>query len=185
MVTVIERPESGECSTYYHGYVGRVPQGDVLEMLAGQPDELEALLGDLSDEQANFRFAPEEWSIKEVVGHLVDAERTFSYRAFAFSRDQAAELPGMDPDDYVREGRFGGWSLAELLGELTALRRANVIAFRHLDPETSQRRGVASGSPFSVRALVYILAGHVIYHIEDLEQKYLPGLARQGAGGRA
>jgi hypothetical protein len=176
-VVVIERPASGECSSYYLGYVERVPEGDVLELLADQAGALAAMLGGLSDEQANFRFAPGEWTIKEVVGHLVDSERTFSYRAFAFTRDASAELPGMDPDDYVREGQFGVWTLAELLGELTALRRANVIAYRRLTSEMSRRSGVASGSPFTVRALVYILAGHVNYHIEDLEDKYLPGLA--------
>lgn len=176
-MVAIERPESGECSEYYLGYVGRVPEGDVVEMLAEQPGELEAMLGRLSDEQANFRFAPGEWTIKEVVGHLVDAERTFSYRAFAFSRDESVELPGMDPDDYVREGNFASWSLAELLDELSALRRANVIAYRRMSPEVSRRRGTASGGPFSVRALIYILAGHVYYHFEDLTEKYLPGLA--------
>lgn len=176
-MVAIERPVSGECSEYYLGYVGRVPDGDVVEMLAEQPGELEAMLGGLTDEQANFRFAPGEWSIKEVVGHLVDAERTFSYRAFAFSRDESVELPGMDPDDYVREGQFGDWPLSELLDELASLRRANVIAFSHLTAEASLRRGEASGSPFSVRALIYILAGHVYYHFEDLTGKYLPGLA--------
>jgi hypothetical protein len=178
VAATIEKPESGECSDYYLGYVNRVPEGDVLDTLAGQTAVLEGMLGDLSEEQASFSFAPGEWSIKEVVGHLVDAERTFSYRAFAISRDQSVNLPGMDPDDYAREGRFGEWSLDELLEELAALRRANVIAFRHLSPEASRRRGVASGSPVSVRALIYILAGHVNYHFEDLEQKYLPGLGR-------
>ena len=178
MAAVIEKPVLGECSSYYMGYVERVPRGDVLEVLAGQTAELEGLLGGLSEEQASFSFAPGEWSIKQVAGHLVDAERTFAYRAFAISRDQSVELPGMDPDDYVREGHFEGWTLAEILDELAALRRANVIAFRHLSSEASRRQGVASGSPVSVRALIYILAGHVVYHIEDLEQKYLPGLAR-------
>ena len=176
MVT-IERPESGECSDYYLGYVGRVPEGDVVALLAAQPEELNALVGDLSDEQAEFRFAPGEWTIKEVFGHLVDAERLFAFRAFTFTRDDSVELPGMDPDEYVRAGRFNEWTLAELLDELTALRHANVIAFRHMAPEATKRRGVASGSPVSVRALIYILAGHVNYHIEDLTEKYLPGLA--------
>ena len=177
MAGAIERPESGECSAYYLGYVGRVPQGDVLALLADQVGVLDGMLRGLSDEQAEFRFAPGEWSIKEVAGHLVDAERLFSYRAFTISRDESAIMPGIDPDVYVREGKFGAWSLAELLDELAALRRANVIAFRHLTPETSRRRGVASGSTFSVRALVYILAGHINYHLEDLREKYLPGLA--------
>ena len=86
-------------------------------------------------------------------------------------------MPGIDPDDYVRAGNFGTWPLSDLLDELIHLRRANVIAFRHLTPEASRRRGVASGSTFSVCSLVYILAGHINYHLEDLREKYLPGLA--------
>ena len=180
MVTTIERPEHDECSTYYLGYVRRVPDGDdVLTLLADQIGTLVGLLRGLSDEQAEFRFAPGEWSIKEVVGHLVDAERIFAHRAFTFWRDQAAIMPGIDPDVYVREGQFEAWSLAELLDELGLLRRANLISFRHLTPEASRRRGVASGSTFSVRALVYILAGHINYHLDDLRGKYLPGLGRR------
>lgn len=178
MVAVIERPASDECSEYYLGYVGRVPDGDVLAMLAEQIGVLDDLLRGLSDEQAEFRFAPGEWSIREVVGHLIDAERLFAYRAFTISRDETAIMPGIDPDVYVREGNYGSYTLAELLDELISLRRANVIAFRHLTPEASQRRGVASGSTFSVRSLVYILAGHINYHLEDLREKYLPGLTR-------
>lgn len=174
---LIERPASDECSTYYMGYVSRVPDGDVLALLSEQIDTLEDLLRDLSDDQAEFRFAPGEWSIKEVVGHLVDAERIFAYRAFTISRDETAIMPGIDPDVYVRAGDFGTWSLAELLDELVHLRRANVIAFRHLTPEASQRRGVASGTTFSVRALIHIIAGHINYHLADLREKYLPGLA--------
>ncbi len=178
MATLIQRPGDDEYFSYYADYVSRVPEGDVLECLAAQPDELEELLGDLSDEQAEFRFAEGEWSIKEVVGHLVDAERTFAYRAFAFSRGAAAELPSMEQDDYVREGHFDDWRLPEMLEELRLLRRANLIAFRHLTPEASLRRGVASGIQVSVRALIYILAGHFEYHIEDLTGEYLPGLAQ-------
>lgn len=181
MTVVIERPERGECSEYYHGYVDRVPDGDVLEILAGQPDELRQMLGDLSDSQAEFSFAPGEWTIKEVLGHLVDAERLFSYRAFTFARDQSAELPGMDPDDYVREGRFERYTLSDLLDEMELLRRANVIAFQYLTPEQTRQQGIASGNPFTVRALVYILAGHVLYHFEDFREKYLPGIAQMGA----
>ena len=173
----IERPGKDEYASFYQGYVERVPEDDILAELAGQPDELKAMVGELSDEQAKFRFAPGEWSIKEVVGHLIDAERTFAYRAFAISRDDTVVLPSMVQDDYVREGHFDDWPLEEMLDELTALRHANVIAFSHLTPEASLRSGDANGTPVSVRANLYILAGHVIYHFEDLTEKYLPGLA--------
>ncbi len=109
--------------------------------------------------------------------HLGDAERLFSYRAFTISRDETAVMPGIDPDLYVSQGNFGSRSLPDILDELLHLRRANLLAFRHLTPEASQRRGVASGTTFSVRSLIYILAGHINYHLEDLREKYLPGLA--------
>jgi hypothetical protein len=155
-----------------------VPEGDVLDLLASQSDVLDGLLGDLSDDQARSSFAEGEWSIKEVVGHLVDAERTFAYRAFAFSRGTTEELPSMEQDNYVREGHFDAWPLSNLLEELRLLRQANLILFRHMTPEATLRGGIASGIQVSVRALVYILAGHFEYHIEDLTEKYLPELGR-------
>lgn len=177
MPSVITRPSTDEYNDYYAGYVGLVPDGDIMAILADSLVDTEKLLGGVSEEQADFRFAPGEWTIKEVAGHLVDGERAFGYRAFAFSRNESAALPGFDQDDYVREGNFGARTLADLLEELALLRRANLIAFRAITPEAALRRGVASNNPVSVRALIYILAGHTIYHLEDLREKYLPGLA--------
>lgn len=177
-MATIERPGNDECNDYYAGYVALVPDGDILTILADQLGELERLLRSLSRDQEDYRFAPGEWSIKDVVGHLVDAERAFGYRAFAFSRGESAALPGFEQDDYVREGNFGARTLADLLEELALLRRANLLAFRFITPQASLRRGTASGNPVSVRSLVYILAGHLNYHIEDLREKYLPALAR-------
>ena len=176
-MAVITRPEADEYAPYYGGYIDRVPAGDVMAILGGQLDELVPLLQGLTEEQGDFRFAPGEWTIKEVVGHLVDTERAFGYRIFAFSRGEAQPVPGIEQDDYVREGNFGARTLADLLEELSLLRRANLIAYRYLTAEASKQRGVASGMEISVRALVYVLAGHIIYHEEDLREKYLPGLA--------
>ena len=177
-MAAIERPGTDEYNEYYADYMGRAPDGDILTNLSDQLGELEGMLRGLTREQEDFRFAPGEWTIKEVVGHLVDGERAFGYRAFAFSRGEQAALPSFDQDEYVREGNSGARSLADLLEELSLLRRANLLAFRALTPEAAGRRGVASGNPVSVRALVYILAGHLNYHIEDLREKYLPGLGR-------
>ena len=177
MVVAIERPGTDEYAPYYGGYIDRVPAGDIIAILGGQIGELKSLLGNLTDEQGDFRFAPGEWTIKEVVGHLVDTERAFGYRAFAFSRNDSSPMPGIEQDDYVREGNFGARSLADLREELALLRGANLLAYRYLTAEISQRRGVASGMAISVRALLYTLAGHIIYHEEDLREQYLPGLA--------
>ena len=118
-VAAIERPAADEYHSYYGAYVGRVPKdADVLALLAGQVDEVDALLRPLTDAQASSAFAPGEWTIKEVVGHLVDCERTFSFRAIAFARRDAAALPGFEQDDYVRAADFGTRPLGDLLDEL-------------------------------------------------------------------
>jgi hypothetical protein len=162
-MTVIRRPGADEYGSYYGDYVHLVPEGDVLAILAGQIETLEGMLRRLSDAQANSTFATGEWSIKEVVGHLVDAERVFS--------------PGFEQDDYVREANFDACALADLLDEWGHLRRANLLAFRHVTPAVSERRGMANNVELSVRAQVYILAGHTVYHIRDFQEKYLPAVA--------
>jgi hypothetical protein len=176
-VATIDRPAPEEYHSYYGAYVDRVPQNaDVLALLSEQVDEVDRLLRPLTEAQANSAFARGEWTIKEVVGHLVDCERTFAFRAVAFARQDAAALPSFDQDAYVRAAAFGARPLGDLLDEWALLRRANVLEFRHLTPETANLRGTASGRPFSVRALVYVLAGHVLYHLEDLRGKYLPAI---------
>lgn len=177
MTERIGKPGSDEYGEFYAGYVGRVPTGgDALALLAGQMATLGQLIGGVGDERANGTFAPGEWSIKEVVGHLVDAERAFGYRIFAFSRAEENPLPGFEQDRYVREANFNARTLADLLEELALLRRANLLAYAYITPEISLRRGVASGAGVSVRALLHILAGHLEYHLADLRERYLPAL---------
>ena len=172
MATVIARPGTDECAEYYLQYADLAPDGDILAHMAEQIRVLERLLGALTEEQAACSFAPGEWTIKQVVGHLVDAERIMGYRAYTIARDETAVLPGFNQDYYAEQGDFNSWTLAEMLEEFGLLRRANLIAFRHLTAEQSTRRGVASGNPVSVRAQLYILAGHVNRHVEDLREQY-------------
>lgn len=169
----ISRPQPDEYADYYAGYINRVPEGDLFEILAQQIQPLRSLLSNLSDEQANFRYTPDAWSIKEVVGHVCDGERVFAYRAFNFSRNDQNTLPGFDQNDFVIEANFDSRPLTDLLDEFELLRRANVLTFKHISDEASRRRGTASNNPISVRALLYILAGHVLHHIEDLKKDYL------------
>lgn len=178
MTASIARPSADEYAPYYHTYVSRVPDGDILAILAEQPAAVNRLLRDLSDAEANSRFAPGEWTIKEVVGHLSDAERVFAHRAFCFSRNDRAEQPSMEQDAFVANADFGARTLDDLLDEFELLRRANVIAFSHLPARAAERRGIASGNQVTVRALIAILAGHVNYHLEDLREEYLPAIGR-------
>jgi hypothetical protein len=171
---MISRPTPDEYAQFYSGYVARVPEGgDVLGLLQRQPQTLADLLKGTSNEQAAQRPAPNEWSIKEVIGHLNDSERIFGYRALRFSRRDPAPLPGFEQDDYVREGSANSWTLGDLLEEFAHLRAANVLLFKHLPEDRLMLLGEASRYNVSVRALVYITAGHVEHHLESLRTVYL------------
>jgi len=168
-------PTPDEYAEFYAGYVQRATaRGDVLTALPKQIDEIKSALGGLTDEQALFRDAPREWSIKEIMGHLNDVERVFSYRLLRVSRNDATPLPGFEQEDYVREAGFDNHPLNELIQEFEYLRRANIPAINNMSDESALRVGVASGYPVSARALIYMLVGHVDHHMESLYEKYLP-----------
>jgi uncharacterized damage-inducible protein DinB len=167
------QPETTEYNPYYGKYLSLVPEGDVVATLSRQLEDTLSLLRGLSEEQADSRYAPDKWSIKEVVGHVLDTERIFGHRAFRFARNDQAALPGYEQDDYVRAGNFGKRQLSELADEFEHVRRANLLLLRSLDDEAWLRRGVANDSEVSVRALAYILAGHETHHKQIIREKYL------------
>lgn len=170
-------PTSEEYAPFYSDYIQRgTARGDVLAALPKQIDELNSALGKLTDEQARFKFGPAEWSIKEVVGHLNDVERVFSYRLLCVSRNDQTPFPGFDQEDYVREAGFDNRPLIDMLHEFEHLRRANILAINHLTDGATDYRGTASGKPVSTRALIYMLVGHVDHHMASLQEKYLPNL---------
>jgi hypothetical protein len=167
-------PTPEEYAPYYGAYVQpAAARGDVLAALPKQIDELNAALGTLTDKQALFKFGPAEWSIKELVGHINDVERIFSYRLLCIARNDKTPLPGFEQDDYVREAGFDNRPLSELLAEFEHLRRANILAIQNMTDAIIDRRGTASGFPFSARALIYILVGHVEHHMTSLHENYL------------
>lgn len=170
-------PDSEEYAPFYAGYVQRAQaRGDVFAALDQQLAEIRTELGDLSDEQGLFRDAPGEWSIKEVMGHLNDVERVFSYRMLRVSRNDLTPLPGFEQNDYVREAGFDRYALQDLIQEFEHLRRANILAISNMGEESTLRRGNASGYTVSARALIYMIVGHVDHHLESLREKYLPPL---------
>jgi len=176
-VNKLTLPTPDEYAEFYAGYIQRAQaKGDVLAALPKQIDEIKSTLGILSDEQALFRDAPKEWSIKEVMGHLNDVERVFSYRLLRVSRNDATPLPGFEQDDYVRESGFDQCALKDLIQEFEYLRRANILAINNMSDESTLRRGTASGATVSARALIHMLVGHVDHHMASLNEKYLPGL---------
>ncbi|HNM35796.1 MAG TPA: DinB family protein [Anaerolineales bacterium] len=171
----ISPPESQEYAPFYSGYIQLASaRGDLTAALSLQPDEMKAAMGGLSDAQARFKPGPAEWSIKEVVSHLIDGERVFSYRLLRVSRKDKTPLPGFEQDDYVREAKADEIALADLIDEFTFLRRANLLAIKNMSASALAEVGTASGNPVSARALVYILVGHVEHHMASLKEKYLP-----------
>lgn len=166
------RPAENEYATFYRGYVSLVPEGDVLPVLEAQPEGLARIAAQVSPEKEIFRYAPDKWSVRQVFGHLSDAERVFGYRAFCLSRAEAAPLPGFDENGYVAESRSSDQPLAELARTFGRVREANLTLLRHLDLSQWERRGVANGSPISVRALAFIMAGHVRHHLAGLRDRY-------------
>jgi len=173
MTTLTNRPEATEYAPYYGKYVSLVAGDDILAALSDQLSVTLALLGSVPESQAGFRYAAGKWSMKELLGHVIDGERIFAYRALRFARNDRTPLPGFEQDDYIRNASFDACSLAALAAEFESVRRATLFLFRHLDGEAWMRRGVASESEVSVRALAYMIAGHELHHVGILRDRYL------------
>jgi DinB superfamily len=168
---IIARPESSEYAPYYGKYVSLVPDGDILLTLERQLPETAALFA-RSEADGDFPYAPGKWSVKEVLGHVMDTERIFSYRALRIARNDKTPLAGFEQDDYVKYGPFGQCSLAGLVAEFTSVRQAALFMFRALDEAAWSRRGNASNHEVTVLALAYIIAGHELHHRRILQEKY-------------
>lgn len=170
---MIERPDRSEYAPYYHRYIKRVPDGDVLEVLERENAATVELLGKINEERAGYRYQPGKWSIREVVGHLTDIERVFCYRALAFARNDPMPLPSIEQDDYVRHSNYAEQRFADIAEQFRITRLGTLAMFRSFDPSTLMRRGTASDVEFTVRAIAYIIAGHELHHIGVIKEKYL------------
>ncbi len=171
-VMLIPKPKTGEYNPYHDKYISKVPEGDVLALLQTQNEETAQLLSQVPEARAGFRYAPDKWSIKEVVGHLCDTERIMSYRALRVGRGDSKPLPGFEQDDYVKAANFDSRTLADLVREFQLIRQTTLALFRAFDEAAWLRMGTASDWPISVRALVYIVAGHERHHAQILQEKY-------------
>lgn len=167
------RPDSTEHAPYFAKYISLVPDGEIIATLGKQIESTLGLLGGLSEAQGELRYAPGKWSVKEVIGHLIDAERIFAYRALRFARNDQRPLAGFDENDFVANAGFGARRLADLAEEFECVRRSSLYLFRHLDDEAWSRRGVANDNEIGVRALAWITAGHELHHLEILRSRYL------------
>ena len=167
------RPAEDESSPYYFTYIKLVPEGDIVQTLQAQHADIHTLLKHTTEESASAFPAPGEWSIKQVVAHLSDAERLFSFRALWFARGEQSPLPGMEPNPWVAITDSNARPLSDLLAEFDQVRAASISLFANLDEAAWQRRGLASGNIVSVRALAWIIAGHERHHNRSLREVYL------------
>lgn len=166
------RPAADESSEFYHGYIAAVPDGDLIAHLEEQTADVHALLSSLSEEAALHRYAAGKWSVKEIVGHLIDVERVMGYRLLRISRGDMTPLSGFDHDAYVPAGRFDRLPLRALLDEHSAVRASTLALIRRLEAEDLDHRGSANSNPVTARALVWIIPGHERHHVRILRERY-------------
>lgn len=172
---IVTVPDRTEFADYYLPYVEKVSGNDVLKVLATQLDEALPVLEGVSEERSLLRYAPDKWSVRQVMSHVSDTERLFSFRALWFARGLTEPLPSFDQDDAVAMAGADDRSWSSHIEEFKAVRAASLTLFENLPAEAWMRRGVASGNPVSVRALAYICAGHVAHHMKVLRERYLSG----------
>lgn len=174
----LSRPAADEYEAYYETYVSRVTESDLLEAMVKQSETTAALLASISERDAARAYAPGKWTIKQLVGHLGDSERVFSYRALRFARADATPLPGFEEKQYAEAAASDARTLADLAAELRVIRQSTLALFRGFEAAAWTRRGTANQKPVSVRALAYIILGHERHHVSVLRERY-------GVGARA
>ena len=160
---------------FFAGYVANVPEEDILSAIEQQSSETQKVITSLDDARASYRYAEGKWSIKQVIGHVTDAERVFGYRALCISRGEKQSLPGFDENEYMRLANFDDWRIGDLAEMYALVRRANIVFFRNMAKDAWDRRGVANNAEITVRALAYVIVGHERHHLKVLRERYLVG----------
>ena len=173
MPLFLQRPAAGEYVPYYEKYIALVPDGDLIDILARNADETLAIIRAQPPQLADFAYAPGKWTVKEVIGHLCDAERIFTYRLLRIARADQTLLAGFDENEYVPNGFFTERTLESLLEEFAAIRQGTIALIAGLPDEAWSNSGVANDAPISARAIAYIVAGHELHHREILLTRYV------------
>lgn len=167
------RPSQGDYSTYYETYIKLIEGDDILRILNDQSKKTQDILNSFSEHKGNYRYADGKWTVKEIVGHLMDSERVFAYRAMCIARGEKKSLPGFEQDDYVKEGNFNRRELFDLNYEFRLLRESNLLLFRSFTPEMLKLKGFANETSVTVLAILFIIAGHEKHHMKVLREKYM------------
>jgi hypothetical protein len=169
----MDRPTPEEYPEYYNQYLNLVKDGDIIQILEEQSLYVQNFIISIPEEKGDSTYGFGKWTIKEVFGHLLDSERILAYRALRIARRDKQPLPGYDQDDYIKNAKYYRKSLKEIADEMLLLRAADLKLFQSFDSEDMIQRGVANDMEFTVRALLYILAGHELYHINFIKDNYL------------
>lgn len=170
----MKRPDLALVPPFFHKYINLVQGDDLNALLTQNQNEIQIFLADIPEEKWMFRYAQGKWSIRELVQHLTDTERIFTYRALCFSRGETQPLPGFDENTYAAASRADSRTKQHLLDEWNAVRQATVLLFQGLDEPALEQTGTANNNPISVRAIGFIIAGHALHHKNVLQEKYLP-----------
>lgn len=170
---MIPRPRPDEIAPYYFTYIDQAPGEDPIGLLESQLEEILSLSASIDEERSKYRYAPEKWSIRQVLNHISDTERAFAFRALWFARGFSAPLPGYDQDIAAAGAEADLVSWSAHVEEFRAVRQSTLSLFRNLPPGALDRTGIASEKPFTVRALAYIIPGHVAHHLRILRERYL------------
>ena len=170
---MILKPSDAEYPDFYSGYIALVPDGDVIRFLRKQKRLFTGLLDSIPEEQLSYRYAEGKWTIKQIVGHVIDTERIMAYRALVFSRGERQPIPGFNENEYVERASFNKKDIQDLIREFAKLRESNLLLIQNFSDEMIERKGNANDFFFSVRALIYIIAGHVEHHINVIRNRYL------------
>ena len=169
----MNRPNENEYPVYYSNYINLVEDDNIISVLENQIDFVKEFFINISEEKSNFRYAEGKWTIKEVFGHVIDTERIFAYRALRISRNDKTPLPGYDQDLFVKNSNFKNVSLQNLVDEFISVRKSNLMMFKNFSSEMWLNIGTANEKLISVRAIAFILAGHLLHHLKVIEQKYM------------
>ena len=170
---IMNRPETDEFDPYYNTYISLIEGDNVRPVLDAQAHELRSMFSDVPEQTGTYAYADGKWTIKELLSHLIDAERMFAYRILRISRGDKTPIEGFEQDGYIENSNANNRSFADLLDEFDLQRRSNMLFVNNLSDEASRRIGTANERSISVRALVFIMAGHVRHHFNILKDRYL------------
>lgn len=167
------RPSENEYASFYKTYIEKVPDGNIIAILTEQGKEARKFYQSIPEAIGNYSYQPDKWTIKEVLGHLCDTERIMAYRALAIARGEKTPLPGFNENEYTKNSNFNQRTVADISDEMLYIRASNIMLFSSFDDEILMRTGNANGNNVSVRALLYIISGHELHHLNVIKERYL------------